>query len=38
MMQINVSEILSTSGKSQSFQAEPGFEAIPYEKIGRIAK
>lgn len=30
MMQINVSEILSTSGKSQSFQVEAGFTTIPY--------
>lgn len=30
MMQINVSEILSTSGKSQSFQVEPGFQELPY--------
>ena len=30
MMQINVSEILSTSGKSQSFQVEPGFITVPY--------
>ena len=30
MMQINVSEILSTSGKSQSFQVEPGFNTVPY--------
>ena len=33
MMQVNVSEILSTSGKSQSFQAEPGFEVIPYSGV-----
>ena len=33
MMQINVSEILSTSGKSQSFQAEAGFDVIPYSGV-----
>ena len=33
MMQINVSEILSTSGKSQSFQAEPGFDFVPYSGV-----
>ena len=33
MMQINVSEILSTSGKSQSFQAESGFETVPYSGV-----
>ena len=33
MMQINVSEILSTSGKTQSFQAEPGFETVPYSGV-----
>lgn len=30
MMQINVSEILSTSGKTQTFQVEAGFTTVPY--------
>ncbi|MDO4556820.1 MAG: DUF177 domain-containing protein [Lachnospiraceae bacterium] len=30
MMQINVSEILSTSGKSQSYQVEAGFDEVSY--------
>ena len=32
-MQINVSEILSTSGKSQSFQAQSGYEKVPYSGL-----